>query len=71
MTFDTDETIMDDFSIQRVTPPLVDPLTEAANAHLAALAEAEAAEMIIPIKTEEVGEFLLMCPNSVKFYFKS
>ena len=54
MTFDTEETIMDDFAIQRVTPPLVDPLTEAANAHLAALAEAEAAEMII--KPEEVGD---------------
>ena len=50
----TEEAIMDDFAIQRVTPPLVDPLTEAANAHLAALAEAEAAEMII--KPEEVGD---------------
>ena len=56
MTFDTDETIMDDFSIQRVTPPLVDPLTEAANAHLAALAEAEAAEMIIKPEPEVVAE---------------
>ena len=54
MTLDTEETIVDDFSIQRVTPPLVDPLTEAANAHLAALAEAEAAEMII--KPEEAGD---------------
>lgn len=45
---DQDIIMDDDFSIQRViTPPLVDPLTEAANAHLAALAQAEAAEMII------------------------
>lgn len=48
MTFGSEAArIMDDFSIQAVTPPLVDPLTEAANAHLAALAQAEAAEMII------------------------
>ena len=38
MTLDTEETIMFDFSIQRVTPPLLDPLTED---HMAILAEAE------------------------------
>ena len=53
MTFDDQDT-MDDFSIiPSVTPPLVDPLTEAANAHLAALAQAEAAEMIIKESTQD------------------
>ena len=41
MTFDTEETIMDDFAIQRVTPPLVDPLTEAVLAEKKRLETAE------------------------------
>ena len=53
MTFELQD-IMDDFeSIQVVTPPLVDPLTEAANAHMAALAEAEAAEIIVKQSSQE------------------
>ena len=53
MTFEFQD-IMDDFeSIQVVTPPLVDPLTEAANAHMAALAEAEAAEIIVKQSSQE------------------
>ena len=57
MTFEYQDTIMDDFdSIQVVTPPLVDPLTEAANAHMAALAEAEAAEIIVKQSSQEETE---------------
>lgn len=57
MTFEFQDTIMDDFdSIQVVTPPLVDPLTEAANAHMAALAEAEAAEIIVKQSSQEETE---------------
>jgi len=57
MTFEFQDTIMDDFdSIQVVTPPLVDPLTEAANAHMAALAEAEAAEIIVKQNSQEETE---------------
>ena len=59
MTFEFQDTIMDDFdSIQVVTPPLVDPLTEAANAHMAALAEAEAAEIIVKPETENTASNL-------------
>ena len=47
---------MEEFPIPSVTPPLVDPLTEAANAHLAALAEQEAAEMIIKDDPEIIPE---------------
>ena len=55
MTFEFQDTIMDDFdSIQVVTPPLVDPLTEAANAHMAALAEA--AEIIVKQSSQEETE---------------
>jgi hypothetical protein len=38
---------MEDYPIPVVTPPLIDPLTEAANAHMAAMAEAEASEAIL------------------------
>ena len=56
MTFEFNDT-MDDFdSIQVVTPPLVDPLTEAANAHMAALAEAEAAEVIVKQNSQEATD---------------
>ena len=45
-----------------VTPPLVDPLTEAANAHLAALAQAEVSNNVeteAEVKTSEhIGQIL-------------
>lgn len=64
MTFENQTINMEDYSIQTVTPPLVDPLTEAANAHLAALAQAEAAEMILKQNSEDSEKVKLSIASS-------